>query len=104
MPGFVLTIVICQTPPSVYGAVLWVVEVVVTAADAEFCAEQMPTVPAAAVIMIAVLNIFVNFILIVFLVCWLDPGRIETEILLWRDFSEVAQADFGPPVMTWRSR
>jgi hypothetical protein len=70
----------------VYGAVLWVVEVVVTAADAEFCAEQMPTVPAAAVIMIAVLNIFVNFILIVFLVCWLYPGRIENEIILWRDF------------------
>jgi len=62
------------------------VEVVVTAADAEFWAEQMPTVPAAAVIMIAVLNIFVNFILIVFLVCWLYPGRIENEIILWRDF------------------
>jgi hypothetical protein len=84
MPGFVLTIVICQTPPSVYGAVLWVVEVVVTAADAEFCAEQMPTVPAAAVIMIAVLNIFVNFILIVFLVLVI-PGLIETEIILGRD-------------------
>jgi len=36
--------------------------------------------------MIAALNIFVNFILIVFLVCWLYPGRIENEIILWRDF------------------
>src|SRR5713101_6192917 len=96
MPAFVLTIVICQTPPSVYGAVLWVV-VVVPAADAEFCAEQTLTAPATAAIMTATLNVFVNFILVFFLVSWLYPGRMELissrgEASSWRGF---AQADSG---------
>ncbi|PYJ44291.1 MAG: hypothetical protein DME86_00740 [Verrucomicrobia bacterium] len=68
----------------------------VTAADAEFCAEQTLTAPAVAAIIIAALNAFVNFILIVFLVCWLYPGRIKPRVLLWRDFYRFAQAEPGP--------
>jgi hypothetical protein len=45
--------------------VLWLA--VVTAADTEFCAEQTLTAPAVAAIMIAALNIFVNFISFSFL-------------------------------------
>jgi len=76
--------------------VLWAAAVlVVTAAVAEFCAEQMLTA-AAAIISVAV-NIFVNFILVVFLVCWLCPGRMElissrSETSSWKKF---AQADYG---------
>ena len=44
-----------------------------TAADAEFCAEQMLTAPAVAAIMIAALSCFVNFILVVFLVLLVIP-------------------------------
>src|SRR5207248_1131994 len=62
MPGLVLTIVICQTAPSVYGAVLCVVEAGLTAALAELCAEQTLAAPATAAITIAALNVFANFI------------------------------------------
>src|SRR5438552_16931294 len=84
IPVLVSTLVICQTPPSVYGAVA-----VVPAADAEFCAGQTLTVPASAAIMIATLNIFVNFILVFFLVGWLYPGGMELissrgELSSWR--------------------
>jgi len=41
---------------------------VVTAADAEFCAEQTLTAPAVAAIIIVALSCFVNFIVIAFLV------------------------------------
>jgi len=54
--------------------VLWVAEVVVVAADAELCAEQMLTALAMAAIVIAALNVFENFILGFFLVCWLCPA------------------------------
>ncbi|PYK57684.1 MAG: hypothetical protein DME43_14305 [Verrucomicrobia bacterium] len=74
---------------------LWVVVVVVTAAVAEFCAEQ--TLTAAAAIISVAVNIFVNFILVVFLVCWLYPGRLElissrSETSAWKEF---AQAESG---------
>jgi hypothetical protein len=74
---------------------LWAV-VVVTAAVAEFCAEQ--TLTAAAAIISVAVNIFVNFILVVFLVCWwLNPGRMElissrSETSYWKEF---AQANYG---------
>jgi hypothetical protein len=60
-----------QTAPSLYGAVVCVVEAGLTAALAELCAEQTLAAPATAAITIAALNIFVNFILINFLVYWL---------------------------------
>jgi hypothetical protein len=68
------------------------VVVVVPAADAEFCAEQTLTVPPTAAMMIATLNILVNFILVFFLVCWLYPGRMEPissrgEVSSWKGFA-----------------
>jgi hypothetical protein len=68
--------------------VLWAVVVVVTAAFAEFCAAQ--TLAAAAEIISVAVNIFVNFILVVFLVCWLYPGRKElissgSETSAWKE-------------------
>jgi hypothetical protein len=83
--------------------VLWVVLVV--AAPAELWAEQTLTAPAAAAMMIAALNNFVNFIYVVFLF-WLYPSRIELRSSCGETASkkESAQADFEAPVMTWRSR
>lgn len=76
---------------------LCVAVVGLTAADAELYAEQTLTAPALAAMIIAVLNIFVNFILILFLVCWLHPSRMALissrgETSSWKEF---AQADAG---------
>src|SRR5437764_9841116 len=79
MPGLVLTIVICQTAPSVYGAVLCVVEAGLTAALAELCAEQTLAAPATAAITIAALNIFVNFILSCLSCLLVIARRVEWE-------------------------
>src|SRR5436853_5710802 len=102
MPGLVLTIVICQTAPSVYGAVLCVVEAGLTAALAEFCAEQTLAAPA---ITIAALNVFANFILICLsclLVIAKPSGMGESSRLLSK--KEFAQTDPGLRLSTWRSR
>src|SRR6266550_3671012 len=105
MPGLVLTIVICQTAPSVYGAVLCVVEAGLTAALAELCAEQTLAAPATAAITIAALNVFANFILSCLsclLVIAKPSGMGESSRLLSK--KEFAQTDPGLRLSTWRSR